>query len=199
MSALVLFRCSGGTLVLPDPALVLVSREDGGNLLVNPPREVWDRSKLSPEELTAWSFLAAAVAAAMLDALPQLEGGCINYWDAGNWALNDQAEPQGRKHPQEFRRVHLHLLGRNPRSTNPSMRWGEAPSFPDFANRHEWASGFKRLRPDECAHVVAQTERLLQDSYRMPPDQIAAWSACAVCGYPQPAADSICAECAVVT
>ena len=29
---------------------------------------------------------------AMLDVLPQLENGCINYWEAGNWALNGKLE-----------------------------------------------------------------------------------------------------------
>src|SRR5690349_17361720 len=106
----VLLTTSGGTVVLPDTSLVLCDRKDGGNLIVNPPREVWDRSELFPTELIAWSFLVAATARAMLDVLPQLEGGCINYWDAGNWALNEDAEPRGPKRGEVHRRVHLHLL-----------------------------------------------------------------------------------------
>src|SRR4051812_18143968 len=119
-----LFRCAGGEIVLPDLKLVLVDREDGGNLVVNPPREVWERSELTAGELTGWSFLVAAAGRAMLDALPQLRDGCINYWEAGNWALNDEAETSGPKRAAQHRKVHLHLLGRSPRAKSPSWEWG---------------------------------------------------------------------------
>src|SRR5829696_2875375 len=78
---LVLFSCDGGDIVLPDARLLLVSRLDGGNLVVNPPRRVWERSALTPPELTRWAALVAAAGRAMLETLPQLEGGCINYWE----------------------------------------------------------------------------------------------------------------------
>src|SRR5262245_1718091 len=95
-----LFTCAGGHVVLPDPSLVLVDRADGGNLCVDPPRDVWERSELEPDELRAWACLVAAAGRAMIDALPQLEGGCINYWEAGNWSLHDAAEPADtRKSP----------------------------------------------------------------------------------------------------
>jgi hypothetical protein len=154
-----LYACAGGSIVLPE--VLLVSREDGGNLVVNPPREVWERSELTPEELTQWSFLIAATGRAMLDVLPQLDGGCVNYWEAGNWALNDAAEPHGPKTARENRRVHLHLLGRSPRSP----RWGEAPQFPDFAERLAWASAFAPLNEEECRAVVGRAEELLREKY----------------------------------
>ena len=130
---LILFTCHGGHLALPDKGAALVSREDGGNLLVLPPREVWERGELTPTELTDWSFLVAAAGQAMLRTLPQLELGCINYFEAGNWALNFAAEPRGPgsrgigsrgigsagigsagiKSGPEHRRVHMHLLGRS--------------------------------------------------------------------------------------
>jgi hypothetical protein len=168
-----LFTCRGGDICLPDETLVLVDRLDGGNLIVNPPREVWERSELTAAELTDWSFLVAATGKAMLDVLPQLEGGCINYWEAGNWALNEQAEPRGAKTAREYRRVHLHLLGRSRASTDPSWRWGEAPKFPDFAERHSWASSFKRLSADECRDVVTRVEVLLREQYSMDANHIA--------------------------
>jgi hypothetical protein len=184
---LILFRCDGGDLALPASRLVLVSREDGGNLVVIPRREVWERSELSREELMLWSFLVAAAGRAMLDVLPQLGGGCINYWEAGNWSLNDDADPPGPKDRRQSRRVHLHLLGRNPRATHPDWRWGEAPNFPDFANRHSWAAGFERLTPEECVAVVQRTERLLDENYGVGAEP---WRACSVCGYPAPSASS---------
>ena len=138
-----LFRSDGGTLVLPDAASVLCSRLDGGNLQVLPPRPVWERNELTADELTQWSFLVAAAGAAMLDALPQLEDGCINYWEAGNWALHDAADPVGPKLACDYRRMHLHLLGRSRTATHPSWRWGESPRFPEFAERHTWSAGLR--------------------------------------------------------
>jgi len=101
----------------------------------------------------------------MLEVLPQLEGGCINYWDAGNWALNDQADPPGPKSPREHRRVHLHLLGRSRTAAHPDWRWGEAPRFPDFRDRYPWARDFKPLRPDECSAIVERVRELLTTVY----------------------------------
>ena len=92
-----LFSTTGGNLVLPDAGFVLLSRQDGGNLMVNPPRPVWERSELTREELMYFGFLVAACGRAMIDVLPQLDGGCINYWEAGNWALNLNAGPIGEK------------------------------------------------------------------------------------------------------
>jgi hypothetical protein len=163
--AMKLLVTAGGTLALPDPRLVLVDREDGGNLLVHPPRDVWERSELTAAELTQWSFLIAAAGAAMLDALPQLEGGCINYWEAGNWALNDAAPPQGPKLAREHRRVHMHLLGRSPRATSPDLQWGEAPRFPPFGERHAWASHNRQLTRDECDSVVQRAIEILRERY----------------------------------
>ena len=150
---MILFTCAGGSVVLPD--LVLIDREDGGHLVIDPPRPVWERSELTPSELTLWSLLVAATGKAMLDELPQLEGGCINYWEAGNWALNDLAEPRGPKSPRDHRRVHMHLFGRSPRASHPAWAWGEAPKFPSFAERHQWAAGFRKLNAPECARIVA--------------------------------------------
>jgi hypothetical protein len=160
-----LFECRGGSIVLPE--LPLVDRNDGGNLIVNPPREVWERSELTAEELTHWSFLVAATGRAMLDALPQLAGGCINYWEAGNWALNDASEPPGPKTAPDHRRVHMHLLGRSPNAGHPDWRWGEAPRFPEYARRREWAASFAPLNAEECRAVVAAAQRLLAEKYAL--------------------------------
>jgi hypothetical protein len=135
----------------------------------------------------------------MLDVLPQLEGGCINYWEAGNWALNDRAEPEGRKTAREYRRVHTHLLGRSRTAADPSWKWGEAPKFPAFAERHNWASEFERLNAEECRSVVARAENLLRSRYGMNDIHFAPWSACHMCEYPTPTEPGqslqSCAEC----
>lgn len=178
-----LLRCAGGTLLLPAADLVLVDAVDGGNLVVLPPREVWERSELPPVELAAWSCLVAAAGRAMLDRLPQLAGGCVNYWEAGNWSLHHAAEPVGAKTAREHRRVHLHLLGRAVDAVDPDWRWGEAPRFPSFADRHAACGPHRRLDGPGCFAVVERTARLLVDRYGSLATQIA-WRVCGECGYP---------------
>ena len=194
-----LFSCQGGDILLPDKNLVLVSRQDGGNLVVTPPRDVWERGELSAIELMLWSFLVAATGRAMLYVLPQLEGGCINYWEAGNWALNEAADPPGEKRAKEYRHVHLHLLGRSMNATNPAWRWGEAPKFPDYAERHIWAANNERLNADECQKIISQVELFLQNHYGMPSSYIAPRFRCRGCGYPvageAEATQNLCLEC----
>ena len=98
-----LYKGPGGTVVLPRK--LFLDRADGGHLIVYPPKRVWEQSELSAVELAHWSFLVAAVGRAMIDVLPQLEGGCVNYFEAGNWALNDAAPPKGPKHSDETLRT----------------------------------------------------------------------------------------------
>lgn len=163
---LVLHSCPGGTLLLPDA--LLCDRRDGGHLVVNPPRSVWERSELTPLELAHWSCLVAATGRAMLDVLPTLHEGCLNYWEAGNWALNDQAPPAGPKNVQAHRRVHLHVLGRNRRSAHPDWRWGESPKFPRWEDMAAWASGFEPLTAAECEAVAGRVQILLDSRFRLP-------------------------------
>lgn len=188
---LTLFACHGGRITLPDQVSLLLDRQDGGNLCILPPRDVWERRELTPGELTAFALLVAATGHAMLEVLPQLDGGCINYWEAGNWALNDAAEPRGRKTAREHRHMHLHLLGRSP----AGHRWGESPAFPDFADRHTWAAGFRRLTPAECRNIVAETGSRLEAFYGVPVTALSPWGACRRCGYPTPMSDQVDALC----
>ncbi len=194
-----LFTCRGGHLLLPDAASVLLDRRDGGNLLVVPPRKVWERSELDADELTHWSFLVAASGRAMIETLPQLAGGCINYWEAGNWALNDQAQPVGRKLASEHRSMHLHLLGRSPSSTDPAWRWGESPRFPEYAERLSWSGNYSRLNADECHAMVQRVEVILSSRYGVGGENVTPWSLCYQCRYPTANRDTtgatLCLEC----
>jgi hypothetical protein len=182
--SLTLLWCAGGRLVLPDRRLVLVDRRDGGHLVVDPPRDVWERSELGRGELWRWSSLVAAAGGAMIEVLPQLDGGCINYWEAGNWALHDEAEPRGPKRARSHRHMHLHLMGRSPRAQHPSWTWGEAPRFPAFADRFAWAASFERLTASECLAIVTRTAERLRDVYGFADGQVEPWSPCVTCGYP---------------
>lgn len=194
---LVIFRSDAGEVALPDAASVLNDGNDGGHLIVDPPRKVWDRTALTPEELTAWSFLVAAAGRAMLETLPQLEGGCINYWDAGNWALNDLAPPEGPKVARHHRVMHLHLFGRSPRSESPSWKWGEAPFFPTFSDRIAWAADHRRLSPDACASITRRIGEILTAVYGQSPSAMNPSHRCSRCGYTVVDTDSAgaCREC----
>lgn len=199
MAGRTLLRTPGGELALPAPGQALVDAADGGHLVVHPPRPVWERSELAARELANWSFLVAAAGRAMLDELPQLAGGCVNYWEAGNWALHDAAEPRGAKAVERHRRVHLHLLGRSRAATSPDHRWGESPRFPEFAGRLAWTRRHARLAAGECARLVAHAVAALGERYATPEEAITPSFPCAGCGYPTPrvaTGETRCAECA---
>ncbi len=188
----VLFRGAGGTVALPHPKTIMIDRRDGGQLVVHPPRRVWDRTALDATELTQWHFLVAAVAAAMLDTLPQLRDGCVNYWDAGNWALNVDASPAGPKTGPAHRVLHQHVIGRSPASTDPSWAWGESPFYPHFTNRFAWSAGKAPLTAAECGELVARLAHVLRDRYGV---DAAPSSVCTRCGYPTPVSDLVAGAC----
>lgn len=185
----VLFRNVGGSVTLPDPRTIMIDRRDGGQLVVYPPRRVWDRTALDAAELTQWNLLVAATAAAMLDTLPQLRNGCVNYWDAGNWALNVEASPAGPKVGSAHRVLHQHLVGRSPESTDPSWAWGESPFFPRFSDRFTWSQGKAPFTPAECTTLVARLAHVLVERYGVPAGAVLPVAGCARCGYPAPACD----------
>lgn len=191
----VLMRGRGGSVSLPDPATIMLDRADGGQLVIHPPRRVWDRTALTRDELVAWDLLVAATARAMLDELPQLDGGCINYWDAGNWALNTAADPPGAKRGHAARVLHLHLCGRNPHSQDPAWQWGESPFFPPFAERFAWSRGKQPLTAHECAAIASRAVAVLRDVYLEPDAQGIDLGACDTCGYPAPHADLVSGAC----
>lgn len=184
----ILLRAAGGDLCLPDPRTIMIDRQDGGQLVVNPPRRVWERTALDLSELIAWNLLVAATGRAMLDCLPQLQGGCVNYWDAGNWALNDAADPPGPKTGPTHRVLHQHVIGRSPRSGDPDWRWGESPFFPAFADRFAWSQGKTPLTPEECAAIVRRVREVLATAYDVPDADVHDGTTCGACGYPAPAA-----------
>jgi diadenosine tetraphosphate (Ap4A) HIT family hydrolase len=160
----VLYKGPGGNVVLPK--MVFLDRQDGGHLIVNPPRHVWEQSELTAMELAHWCFLVGAIGRAMIDVLPQLDGGCVNYFEAGNWALNDAAPPKGKKkRAPDYRRVHMHVFGRSPHAKHASWRWGEAPRLPDYQERKTWGAGFAPLEEKECKAIIKRARTLLAARY----------------------------------
>ena len=185
----VLMRGTGGRVCLPDPATTMIDRADGGQLVLYPPRRVWDRTALTRDELVAWHLLIASTARAMLDTLPQLAGGCLNYWDAGNWALNPAAEPAGPKDPRTARVLHQHLCGRSPHSSDGAWQWGESPFFPAYVDRFAWSAGKAPFTAAESVAIVERTVTVLREAYGEPAAQDITSAACGACGYPAPLDD----------
>ncbi len=161
--AKVLYKGPEGTVVVPSG--LFLDRSDGGHLVVNPPRDVWECSELRADELARWSFLVAAAGRAMIDALPQLKGGCVNYFEAGNWALNDAAPPRGPKTAPDHRSMHMHIFGRSRGARHPSWRWGEAPGLPLYKDRKAFTAAFRPLNAKECAGVARRLKGLLAGRY----------------------------------
>ncbi|MFT4435964.1 hypothetical protein ACMX25_21575 [Caballeronia sp. 15715] len=164
--AIDVFSFYGGSVT--SPTTTLCDRSDGGHLIVYPSRTVWERSQLTPLELSQWSYLVAATGRAMIEVLPQLRGGCVNYWEAGNWSLNDAATPSGPKVVEDHRRVHHHIFGRSRDARDPDWRWGEAPRFPEYADKKSWALRFSPLDTQERDAVSARIYELLEDYYDLP-------------------------------
>ena len=158
-----LYKGAGGNVVVPQHPFL--DRADGGHLIVNPPRDVWEQSELTAIELAHWCFLVGAIGRAMIDVLPQLDGGCVNYFEAGNWALNDAAPPRGPKRAENHRRVHMHVFGRSRKAKHPSWRWGEAPRLPDYKDRQSFTRGFAPLEPKECTAIVKRAKEILKERY----------------------------------
>ena len=163
----VLLSVSGGHVILPSK--VLCHRADGGHLIVNPPRDVWERNCLSQDELKEWALLVAATGRAMIETLPMLSNGCLNYWEAGNWSLNEERFPPGPKIVQQHRRVHMHIFGRSRSASDPDWKWGEPPRFPEYSESDEWVQRFDPLAPDECNNVVDRIKMILSSDARLPP------------------------------
>ena len=159
----VIYKGAGGTVVVPKA--VFLDRADGGHLIVNPPRSVWEQSELANVEFMHWCILVGAIGRSMIDVLPQLAGGCVNYFEAGNWALNDAAPPRGPKTARDHRRVHMHVFGRSRGAKHPSWRWGEAPRLPDYKDRGKWTAAFAPLEARECAAIVKRTRTLVKGRY----------------------------------
>ena len=159
----VIYKGPGGTVIVPSAPFL--DRADGGHVIVNPPRTVWEQSELTPTELAHWCFLVGAMGRAMIDVLPQLEGGCVNYFEAGNWALNDAAPPKGPKRARDHRRVHMHVFGRSRCARHPSWHWGEAPKLPDYKDRKGFTAGLAPLNAKECGAVVKRAREILRKRY----------------------------------
>ena len=93
----------------------------------------------------------------------------------------------------------MHLLGRSRHARRADWRWGEAPMFPAYADRLDWASTHQRLHTEEVAAIVARAVTLLCEKYDVVTEKIALSAPCPSCGYISArigAGADVCEECA---
>lgn len=98
----------------------MISRADGGHLIISPRVRIVDRSKLSPALAIEFIRLSMIVGEAMTVALNRrgIDVGRINYQDNGNWGV---FTPQGPH-------FHLHLYGRA--KSAKIQKYGESAQLP---------------------------------------------------------------------
>jgi diadenosine tetraphosphate (Ap4A) HIT family hydrolase len=98
----------------------MITRLDGGHLIINPKVRISDRTKLAPSLAIEFIRLSMIVGEAMQTALNNrgIDVGRINYQDNGNWAV---FTPQGPH-------FHLHLYGRA--KSAKIQKYGEACHLP---------------------------------------------------------------------
>lgn len=133
----------------------MVSRKEGGHLIITPNVRVSDRTKLSPALATEFIRLSMVVGEAMTVALNNrgIDVGRINYQDNGNWAV---FAPQGPH-------FHLHLYGRAKSAT--IQKYGESVNLPKMESG--FYDLFEPLNADDIEAIRLQIEAIFkQEKYQ---------------------------------
>lgn len=134
----------------------MVSRTEGGHLIITPKVRISDRTKLSPALAIEFIRLSMIVGEAMTVALNQqgIDVGRINYQDNGNWAV---FAPQGPH-------FHLHLYGRAKSAT--IQKYGESVNLP-FPETGFYNS-FEPLSQEDIEAIRNQIETITHQEKYLP-------------------------------
>jgi len=126
----------------------MITRLDGGHLIINPVVRISDRTKLTPPLAIEFIRLSMIVGEAMQTALNKrgIDVGRINYQDNGNWAV---FSPQGPH-------FHLHLYGRA--ISAKIQKYGEATHLP--LPNTGFYEGLEPLHNDDIQAIREEIERL---------------------------------------
>lgn len=134
----------------------MISRADGGHLIISPQTRIADRTKLSPALAIEFIRLSMIVGEAMTIAMNKggIDVGRINYQDNGNWGV---FTPQGPH-------FHLHLYGRA--KSAKIQKYGESVLLP-FMNTGFYDS-FEPLNAGDIKEIRFQIETLSsQEKYAL--------------------------------
>jgi diadenosine tetraphosphate (Ap4A) HIT family hydrolase len=126
----------------------MISRSDGGHLIINPVNRISDRTKLTPQLAIEFIRLSMIVGEAMETALNNqgIDVGRVNYQDNGNWAV---FTPQGPH-------FHLHLYGRA--KSAKIQKYGEAVNLP--LPHTGFYEGLEPLTETDVRAIREEIERL---------------------------------------
>ncbi len=133
----------------------LVTRKDGGHLIITPKIAVVDRTMLSSKLAIELMRLTMITGEAMATAMNGrgVDIGRINYQDNGNWGV---FKPEG---PQ----LHIHLYGRAKSAV--INKYGEACTFP--FRETGFYDGFEPLNEEDITAIRSEMELIAgQEKYK---------------------------------
>jgi len=125
----------------------LVSREEGGHILILPKVKVTDRTKLTPQLATEYMKLSMVVGEAMKAGLAKrgIDIGIINYQDMGNWTIFKPGGPF----------LHMNIFGR---ATNAIIqKYGDAVQLP--RKNTGFYNSFKPFDAEDRKEIKKEIER----------------------------------------
>lgn len=134
----------------------LVSREEGGHIIITPKVRVDNLTLLTPSLAIEQMYLTMLIGEAMTIGLNNrgIDIGRINYQDNGNWGVFKSEGPY----------LHVHLYGRAKSSI--IHKYGEACNFP--FRETGFYNNFKPLNGGDVIEVQKQIKYLLEsDKYRL--------------------------------
>jgi diadenosine tetraphosphate (Ap4A) HIT family hydrolase len=128
----------------------LISREEGGHVVISPKVPVKDRTLLTPSLATEMMYLTMLIGEAMTAGLTNrgIDIGRINYQDNGNWGV---FKPEG-----PF--LHIHLYGRA--KSAKIQKYGEACNFP--FRETGFYECFEPLNKEDILEIRKQISLLLE-------------------------------------
>lgn len=127
----------------------LVTRKDGGHIIITPKLRLCDRTKLTPKLAIEQIYLTMLIGEAMADGLRnrEIDIGRINYQDNGNWGV---FKPDGPY-------LHIHLYGRA--KSAKIHKFGEACNFP--FKETGFYDNFEPLNSGDISEIKSQIRILL--------------------------------------
>jgi diadenosine tetraphosphate (Ap4A) HIT family hydrolase len=148
-----IFETDNFKVIAADPALV--TREEGGHIVILPKFSIPDRTQLTPAQASEYMKLSMVVGEALKNVLAKqgIDIGIVNYQDMGNWRIG---KPEGLL-------MHMNIFGR---ATNAVIqKYGDAVQLP--RKNTGFYDKFEPLNENDKKLIKEEIERLLaSDKYK---------------------------------
>ena len=130
----------------------MISREDGGHLVINPKVRVENLQKLTAVQSIELMRLLHVTGDALFRALSNqgIDMGRINYQDNGNWGVFAKEGPY----------QHFHIYGRAKNAT--TQKYGESLYFPHRSTHPEFYAKVEPLTSSDLSAIRKEIISLLQ-------------------------------------